>query len=173
MKRQRFSPRFARLRRGVTFVELMVSIGISSLVLVNIAVLDYYTARSVKEIFGQTRARSARMIALDAIRYRLMNAKIGSCVVSQANRRIEYVDPTKGGVTAALYFVQAQQTLYIDENINDSTNGVRVVSGPYDITFTPQGAGETIQIWVRSISPEAYSVIDQQDGQTTVYLRNK
>lgn len=160
-------------RRGMSFVELMVAVSVSSLVMVNIAVLDYYTARSVKEIFGQTRARSARMIALDAIRYRLMNAKIGSCVASQANRRIDFVDPTRGGITTALYFVQAQQTLYIVDNVSNNSTGVRLASGPYDVTFTPQGAGETVQIWVRSISPEAYSIIDQQDGQTSVYLRNK
>lgn len=160
-------------RRGMSFVELMIAVSVSSLVMVNIAVLDYYTARSVKEIFGQTRARSARMIALDAIRYRLMNAKIGSCVASQANRRIDFTDPTRGGITTALYFVQAQQTLYVVDNVANNPTGVRLASGPYDVTFTPQGAGETVQIWVRSISPEAYSIVDQQDGQTSVYLRNK
>lgn len=170
MNRKPFSRN--RWRRGFTYVEVMISIGISSLVFTAVAYLQLYSARSAKEVYGQTRTRSTRMIALDAIRYRLMNARVGSAQTMLEGRRIEFVDPTRGNITSAFFFNGTQRQLYYDQNINDGAAAEVVASGPINVSFQVLNAGETIQLNVRSASEMAYGDVDIQDGQTTIYLRN-
>lgn len=165
-----------RRRRGFTFIEMLVGISISSLVMIAVAYLQLFSGRMIKEIYGQTRTRSSRMIALDAIRYRLMNARIGSCVVSSSNHRIQFTDPTHGywvgSVTSAFYFDPDQKKLYYDFDINDNSAAQMVAQGPIDVSFQVLNAGEVVQLSVRSSADMAYGKTDVQDGQTSIYLRN-
>lgn len=182
---RRIAPLRGRATRGLTLIELMIAVGISSLVMVGVVSLQYISARTIKELYAPTRSRSVRMIALNQIRFRLCNAKIGSCVVSDTNHRIQFEDPTLGAsVVSEFYFNTSNRTLYYDADIANS-DPQEVANGPINITFTlgstdldvPNhtvylGTDAIVTVYVQTSSELAYANVDTRDGETAVYLRN-
>ena len=162
----------SRRTGGFTMVEVLISVAISSLVVGAVISLQYISAIAIKEVYGSTRTRSSRMAALDQIKYRLADAQIGSCVVTQDDHRIEFSDPMLGGVTSALFFDDVANVLSYDDDINDNKEALEVVTGPIDITFQVMGAGEMVFVQVKTESKEHYGQVDEQDGEVRIYLRN-
>ena len=158
--------------RGMTLVEVMIGASISMMVIGVVVGLMFISGRSIKEIYGQTRTRSARMMALDQIRYRLVNAQIGSVQISEEEHRITFRDPRFGGATSSFSFDPNTRTLFYDDVVGDTQSPMAVVTGPIDITFEVLQAGALINLKVKSASHMKYADIDEQDGETVVYLRN-
>ena len=187
--------RIIRIRdtRALTLFELMIGTAISSLVMVAVMFILYISTLTVKELYGPTRSRSARMSALNQVRFRLCDAKIGSCVVSDpdpdsdpvAYHRIQFDAPTLGsGIVSEFYFSPEDRTLYYDADINNS-DPQKVARGPINITFTlgstdldvPDhliylGTDAVVTIFVQTAAELAYSNVDLRDGETVIYLRN-
>lgn len=163
---------FRRLTRGFTLAEVLIGVSISTAVMMGVVSLQYISARTIKEIYGQTRTRSSRMRALDQVYYRLGNARIGSVEISQNEHRIEFKDPLLGGDTSAFYFVEMTETLFYDDDIDDSTPAIEAARGPIDVTFEIDQAGALISLKVKSQAYMAYGDVDIQEGETAVYLRN-
>jgi prepilin-type N-terminal cleavage/methylation domain-containing protein len=160
------------LPAGFTLAEVLIAIVVTSLVMVAVAGLFYSSARTLKEVDEQARMRTARMTAIDALKYRLMDARIGSCLVSESNRRIQFRDPNLGGVVSAFFFNADSNTLFYDDDIDDGVVAVEAARGPIDITFEVQNTGTIVVIKVTTVSDLAYANVDTQDGATAVYLRN-
>lgn len=165
-------------RRGMTLVEVSVAMLVATMVMAGVASLQWISARGASEMYGITRTRSSRMQALDQIRFRLCNARIGTVSLSQSSangpgfNRVEFNDPNLGAVTSAFYFVSDQNALFYDDDINDNTAAVEFVRGPINISFESQSSGAIIVLYVRSSSDLAYAEQDIQDGETVIYLRN-
>ena len=150
----------------------MISVGVSSLVMVAVASIEYIGARMTKDVYGQTRSRGARMISLDQIRYRLMNARIASCAVTPDGRRIEYEDPTlAGNPTSALNFSTTDGTLYYDFNINDCIAAAAAGHGPIDVNFVVSNPA-LVTITATTTSNMGEELTDKLTMTTAVYLRN-
>lgn len=166
--------RFGRIsRRAFTLSELMIAVGVSSLVMVTIAGLMYMAARESKDVLGQTRMRSARTQAIDEIRYRLANARIGSVTISNGNHDMTFLDPNRSPTVMSKFsFNPADKTLYYDDLDGEGAAAHSVAKGPIDIQFELQDSGAVVQITVKSDSTLPYRQIDEQEGQEAVYLRN-
>ncbi|MCE5230419.1 prepilin-type N-terminal cleavage/methylation domain-containing protein [bacterium] len=165
--------KLGRSRRGFTLSELMIAIGISSLVMMTTAGLMYMAARQTKDIVGQTRMRSARTQAIDEIRYRLSNAKIGTITITDSNRDITFLNPNVSPTfKSRFYFSPDEKTLYYDDTDGEGDGPVPVARGPIEITFELQDSGAVVLVTVKSDSSMAYQQIDQQEGEVAVYLRN-
>jgi type II secretory pathway pseudopilin PulG len=175
-------------KRGFTLLEAIIAIGISSAVMVTIMTVQYLSARTIKELYGPTRARSVRTNALNQIRFRLSDARIGTCEVFDNNRRIRFQDPNlvKNGVpvTSEFYFDSDNRTLYYDDDIS-TMDAHKVSRGPIDITFNlgsvdldiPNhlvafGVDALVTVAVKTASELAYSKVDIREGESVVYLRN-
>jgi len=170
--------------RGFTLTELMIGAAISSLVMAAIVALQLITARTLKELYGPTRSRSERMIALNEIRRYLVDARIGSYVISEDDHRIEFEDPNLGSpgspVTSAFEFDPASKTLFYDDDIDSSPVAWKVAKGPINITFSRGASGlaagsdedSVVTLFVETSADLAYSKVDLRDGETCVYLRN-
>lgn len=78
------------------------------------------------------------------------------------------------------------------EDDNDAVEGLAVAKGPIDVRFFPQNFNATIRLFIKSEAyvaakkveqeaveegedppPAVYSVVDEQEGEITVWLRNK
>lgn len=179
---------FHNKRKGLTFVELLIAAAISSFVLVSVLSIQYITARTLKELYGPTRSRSARMSALNQIRFRLCDAKVGSVVITDDNHRIRFTDPnlTQSGVIiqSEFYFNTADKTLYYDMDI-DNSNPIKLVKGPINISFRKgsleldppdykiyKGVDAVVTVFVQTSDELAYSKVDLRDGESAIYLRN-
>lgn len=170
LKRSRFFGR--RSRRGLTLIEVMIASVISLMITGTAVGIMWSSGVGIKEMYGQTRTRSSRMIALDAVRYRLAEAQIGSVSITDSNHRIEFEDPNLGGATSAFFFNPESRTLWYDDDIDDATAEIEAVQGPIDFTFESQNAGAVILLRVESAEDMAHGDVDTQDGETAVYLRN-
>lgn len=169
MKRS-FPIRPRRTRAGMTLTELMVAVAIASVVSFAVISLQIISGHTIKEVNGQTMTRSSRMRSIDQIRYKLYNARIGSCVVTENDHRLEFEDPNLGGVTSAFFF--ENETLFYDDDIDDATPARNLVNGPIDITFGLESAGALVRLKVKTSSEMAHADVDVQDGETLIYLRN-
>lgn len=156
----------------MTLIEVSISIAITSLIMIALFTLQLVSARTIKEVYGQTRTRSSRLATIDQIHYRLADAAIGSASIQQGGRRIEFRDPNLVGATSAFFFVPASRTLFYDEDISDGTDPRAVVVGPVEITFEVQSGGAILFVKVESVSHVAQGEIDEQDGETAIFLRN-
>ena len=161
-----------RRRRGFTLTEVMIAASITGLVMATLAGLQFMGARVSHELSGKTHMRSARMQAIDAVRYRLMDGRIGSCVISAGGRQIDFEDPNKPGTTSRFFFVAEERTLYFIESVGGGSTPVAVARGPINITFELQSNGAIVLIKVKSASEMPYADIDEQDGEIVVFLRN-
>ena len=168
-----------RRHRGFTLVEVMVALAIMSMVMVGLASLQLWSGRTIKEVYGETRMRSARMQSLDQLRFNLCNASLGSIALTQPNadnsgfHRIEFNDPNLGtSITSAFFYVTASNTLFYDNNVDDATPAIESVKGPIDISFNSDAANALIILKVKSLSHMRYADVDIQDGETMVYARN-
>ncbi len=148
---------------------------------------QYISARTIKDLYGPMRARSARMTALNQIRFRLADARIGSCAVSEYGHYILYTDPNIGDTSySLLYFSPGAETLYYVEDLN-ATGSIHVESiakGPIEINFTLgstdldtggvvyKGVDAIVTCYVRTSERLAYSNVDERDGETVIHLRN-
>lgn len=174
-----FDTRFARRRhRGFTMMEVLISSVISGMVSSMVVWLMFQAALTSKDMYAETRTRSTRMGALDQIRYRLIEAQIGTVDITQANRRIEFIDPNLGVTSAFFFNLNADEnagleanTLYYEADV-DNNNPVPVVQGPIDLTFETESAGAIVNLNVRTQAPIGFGDVDTQDGETVVYLRN-
>lgn len=170
-------------RRGFTMVEVVLSIGISTFIMLGVASLMLISGRAIKELYGETRTRSSRVRAIDQIRYRLANAVIGSITEYEAEydpdsgvligyHRLEFLDANQGGSLSVFSFDPSDNTLTYDVNIDDMVDGVPVTVGPINVTFELE-ALEMIVVKVKTASSNRYGGdLDTQDGVTKVYLRN-
>lgn len=172
---------------GMTIFELTVALAIAALVMSSVLYLQYISSRIIKETYGPTNSRCARMIALNEIRFRLADAKTGSCQVSNSNHTIEYCDPNQRDgtttMTSRLSFDSAARQLYYRRNILSGSD-VSIAKGPINITFTRgsidldplhstyMGTDAVVTIFVQTSAELAYSNVDLRDGETVVYLRN-
>ncbi|MFP4580582.1 MAG: prepilin-type N-terminal cleavage/methylation domain-containing protein [Candidatus Sumerlaeia bacterium] len=169
-----------RRRRAFTLAETVVALGVFTLVMTGVSTLYYLSAVTIKELYGPTRARSARMAALNQIRFRLCDARIDSCVFfeNENYQRIQYKDPgvASGGLSEFL-FNPDNETLTYDSDISDGNDGRIVAKGPIDITFKPggssgQGVDALVLVYVATAEELAYANVDERDGETVIYLRN-
>ncbi len=183
----RRTPTARRFRaRGFTMVELSVAATISFMVMLSVVAIQFISARTINDLYGPTRSRTARMNALNQIRFRLCDAKMGSVVVSDAKHRIRFNNPNLGsGVTSEFYFSVEKRALYYDADISKDPRPYQVAQGPIDVTFTkgcvdldppdyttPKGTDAVVTLWVRTSADLSYSRVDVRDGETAVYLRN-
>ena len=121
-------------RAGFTLLETLVAAAIASMVMGGVVALMYITARTLKELYGPMASRSERMNALNQIRFRLCEAGVSTCAVTDDNHRIRFRDPNFDGKTSELYFEPDSQTLFYDEDIDASPGRRRVARGPINIT---------------------------------------
>ncbi len=167
-------------RRAFTLAEMVISVGILGFVGASTSYLMLTSALTAKELYGTTDSRSQRMIALNQIRYRLCDARIGSVNkgidASAYNWRLmTYVDPTlPGSPTCTFYFrPDTRELLYKEGNGAFET----LAKGPIEVTFHPGtsagiGAEALVTIFVQTSSDLRYGQVDIRDGETVIYLRN-
>lgn len=155
----------------MTFLELIVSITISSMVMVALASLQHITTLQSKNLFGQVWARQTRMMAIDQLRYRLMNARVGSVVIKDDGHTIEFADLNLSKTMKSRFqFTPSNRTLSFNKLIGDGVPGKAVIRGPVDITFTLENPA-LVKIWVKTASNYSYGEVDTQDGAIKVQLR--
>ncbi|MFC1601709.1 type II secretion system protein J [Candidatus Sumerlaeota bacterium] len=184
MSSQTLKHRRFRRQGGFTLMELMIATAISAFVVGGVISLQLITARTMRDIYGPMQSRSERLNALNQIRFRLCDAKIGSCVVSDEGRRLRFEDPTVGdGVTSEFYFDQTERILYYEADVS-SGNTREVAKGPISITFelgndsldpggtVPFGSDSVVTLRVETADELVYANVDERDGETVVYLRN-
>ncbi len=161
-----------RGRRGFTLAEVIIAVGITSMVMLVMTSLQFMSARTSRELMGKTHMRASRMQAIDAVRYRLVNARIGSCIIDMDARRIRFEDPNLPGTTSGFIFNPSQRTLFFDDELGSGDPPLPVARGPIDITFEAQEGGAVVLIRVKSASSMPYQDLDEQEGEVAVYLRN-
>lgn len=177
-------------RRGLLMAEVLIASAIGAMITGVVVWLMYESALAVKDIYAETRTRATRMVALDQVRYKLADAHSDSIVISNSNRTIQFQDANQSsGVTSQFTFVpddpadpdddhdQNLRVLWYDEDISVNEAGevpglgLRVARGPIDFTFERSGFG-IVRLLVKSAADVSFGDVDEQDGETLVYLRN-
>lgn len=167
--------RRSHARCGVSLTEVMIMMMLSLLISIVVVGLMYESALAIKDMYAETRTRSTRMIALDQVRYRISEAMIDTITISNSDHRIDFGNPNLGwGVISRFEFIPGTRRLMYDEDISDSVSPVEVAQGPIDLTFELDidSSGGLVRVLVKSAADVAFGDVDEQDGETAIYLRN-
>ncbi len=160
---------------GMTLVETMIAVSIATLIVSAIAALQFISARSINDLYRQARMRSVRMITIDQIRYRLMDARIGSLALVNGGRQLQFTDPNLAGAPSAFSFNPTTHVLSYDDNINALPGFQEVSKGIEELTFQLEGPAMSptrVRIHLKTLTNLAQGRSDAQEGETLVYLRN-
>lgn len=164
-----------RARRGFTVVEMIIAMMISGIVTGVVVGLLYESALAIKDMYAETRTRATRMSAIDQIRYRLSDSVVDTISISGSNRQIEFANPNVEWSTVSRFvFVPSTRRLMYDEDIDDGVAGIEVARGPIDLTFELDlnSSGSLVRLNVKSAADVAFGDVDEQDGETAIFLRN-
>lgn len=133
---------------------------------------------TAKSLIDKGRSRAARMRVMDQIRYRLVEARIGTPAVSDSNHRLEFQDPNLE-TTSAFQFVTATRELLYDRDVsrkesgeNPMFGGVKVADVPFDLIFSIRKSGALIAVRMGASVGSGIGEGDGPSGETLVYLRN-
>ena len=194
---RRMNPWNHRSQRAFTMIESTIALTLSLMISSSIVYLYYTSARVIKEIYGPTRSRTARMIAFDVIRYQLSDAKQDTCVVSDSGHCIVFRNPNIAAPTSAFQYVPQDKAgdynlpdskaLYFFPDYSKKNEYREVIQGPIDISFTLGSklfdkahgyttfvkTGSFVTLNIRTSVDLAYSNVDIRDGETGVFLRNR
>lgn len=99
--------RFGKTKHAFTMIEMMISIGLSSLVMLVVAGLQFYSARQIQQLYQQTRVRGESIQALDQLRNRLSNARckdVANVTLSNSNKKISFSNPNLATPAASIEF---------------------------------------------------------------------
>lgn len=157
-------------RRGLTLVEMSVSISILSLVFLIVGSLQLVSARVSKNLYAYSRSQSELYGALDQVRYRLCMGEVGNVDISENQARIDFTDPNLGGVTSSFRFING--SLYYDDDI-DSGGGYREVgTGLSNARFVMQPGNAVVG--VEMTAPAIANINDSKPitNEARVFLRN-
>lgn len=182
--RLRRSPRMPRRpagRRlgGYTLMETLVSMALMMVTMSAVGAMMLLSARSTRELYAHTRGRSSRMLALDQIRYRLTDARIGTVEFLDGDeidgyRTILFLNPNTGTGLSRFHYDAEMKTLFFDDDFSDGGYDQFSVGDLLaDVRFrsaAPDAA--VIGVIIRTITPVGPGQVDSQEGDTLIYLRN-
>lgn len=104
-----------RLRRGVSFVELMIVVGIMAIVSAAAASTMLVAARHMYSMLDLKQTEERARIIMDTVRHELLVAQSGSVVVDDDGRRVIYYDPVRDLTSSFVYDADTERLEYFPE----------------------------------------------------------
>lgn len=83
-------------RRGATFIEVLVSIGLFGLISAFVSVVVLTVARQSRASFDTISADSSSYRVLDRVRRELLTSQFGTVVVAQDGNSVTFTNPARG-----------------------------------------------------------------------------
>ncbi len=160
----------SRSRKGFTLLETLATSCLSLVVMTSLVSLHYLTALTGKDVLGDIRSRQLCQSALDQVRTRIMNARIGSCVVTDEGHRIEFLDPNGSGVTSAFEFANGRLTL--DLVLGDDLEAYHLVEGLLDVSFECLNSGSAVRVEASAQMAKGKGETMTSKGEALIHLRN-
>lgn len=157
-------------RSGFTMLEMIVSLGISSVVIVITAYVMVASAKNMKTIRNQTEASKDAYAAIDQIRYSLMSGKFGTVQVKDSGKWLEFKDPNLGNKVSAFKFENG--ALWYDMDINDATPFEKKMDRLADLKFTSTIFGAIITIEATARPAKGEILGKNVRASTDILLRN-
>ena len=155
--------------RGFTFMEIVVSMSICSLILADMALIILFTGHNLRKMTNESEASKNVSFVLESLRYTLSMADYTSVAISNGDHRIEFQDPNLGGITSAFEFRDGY--LWYDRDTSDETEekqGRRLVN----MTFEPGASINIIHVDIFSRGRSGEIVGDLIRVSADIYLRN-
>lgn len=163
--------------RGLTFIEMMISVGIISVVMAFLVYITLLQSYKSNHIATMSRAETRVRNVAEFIRYRVVMGQFGSLSISNNNRTLTFVDPTNGSsVTSSFTFNPNNGQLVYDDNTSAGAAEYRVFQGLHEVNFTTQNNGAMLQATITA-QASPYTTKNPRpvyDVQQTmkVFLRN-
>ncbi len=187
--RNYFSKKSKTKRTGLTFVEVVISSSLISMVIAFVGYLFTLQATHADYYFKMQRAESKARNLAELIRYNVVMAKFGTVVITDNGRTLTFNDPNlndpvKGNNVSRLVFDGQNLRYTTSYTGNNQVTLVREYKGLKNVNFSTANLGGTV---IANIETEAdlyrkvkieYDRAEQRKYKTSVnqrinvYLRN-
>lgn len=156
---------------GMTLLEIMIAVGVLAMAFTAVAFIQSATAKQILALYGDSRTLHRAHLVLDRIRYKLCMGQVGTAVVKDNGRTIEFVNPTLGGPTSAIKLVDGKVYYYEDKTQAASApgQGIGLVE---DLQFELLGAGNAVRVTVTTLQRFSWRLDRPYTLQTEITLRN-
>ncbi len=141
-----FPLRPRRGRRGLTYVEMMVAIGVFSFISVTVAWVTLVAARLSSDSIRMIQSERSARQAADLIRKETLVGEFLSVTVSDAGKTVRFHDPVRGSTTLLSF----QRGLLLYQQQEGSATGARTLRGLSDAAFALESNGAILRFDVTS-----------------------
>ncbi|GAB4316216.1 MAG: hypothetical protein Kow0059_08660 [Candidatus Sumerlaeia bacterium] len=160
--------------RGVTFIEVLISVGIVSFVMIFLVYITVLQGRKSNYIARLSVAEARARNTAEFIRYRVMMGRFGSVSLSNNGRTLTFNDPNIGTVNSSFTFSNGE--LLYDDDVSAGPNYRRRLRGLSDVQFAALNNGAMVEATVKALatpystqSPPPSITVEQK---VKIYLRN-
>jgi len=160
-----------RRKRGFTLLEVMIAVGLLAMVFLATAFIGSITAKQIKALYGDVRTLHRAHLVLERIRYKLMMGSVGSPVVKDDGRTLEFVNPLLNGSVSAFKFVNGKVYYYADKTEAASTPG-QGIGLVHDLRFEVLGPGNAVRVSVTTLENVTWKLAKPYTLTTEITLRN-
>jgi len=149
----------------------MVAMSVLTMVFLAMAFLQSATAKQARSLYGDARTLHRAELVLQRIRFMLYMGQVGSAVVKDDGRTLEFVNPNLGGLTSAFKFLSGKVYYYADKTAAASTPG-QGIGLIHDLEFEILGAGNAVRVTVTTLQKYSWKLDRPFTLDTEVTLRN-
>jgi type II secretory pathway pseudopilin PulG len=156
-------------KRGLTLIELIISIGICGLILADMTLIIVFTGKNLRKMNNESEALKNVSFILETLRYTLSMADYTTVTISDEGHRIEFQDPNLGGIDSSFEFQAGN--LWYDRDESDGyqeKRGGRLIN----MTFEPGSAPNMIHVEIVSHGRNGEILGQPIRSSADIYLRN-
>lgn len=146
-------------------MEVMVAVTLLGAVFVATAYIQSATARQANSLYGDSKTLHRAHLAMERIRFELLEATVDTLIVKDNGRTIEYYNPTKGGLTGTWSAYRFERdgpagkgghaVYYKDRSQSVPTHKIGLVS---DVRFERWGPGRAVRVTITTIERHSWKL---------------
>jgi len=157
-----------RARRGLTFIEMMVAVGIFSTISVAVAWITLVSARLSRDSIRMIQSEENALLAAELIRKETLVGEFLSVVVTNSNHTVQFFDPIRGTTTE---FAYANGALTYRQN-TAVAQPTRILRGLSDVRFFLEDNSVYLRFEVTAPATTAYNVSRPVTIGDRILMRN-
>ncbi|MBI5154328.1 prepilin-type N-terminal cleavage/methylation domain-containing protein [Candidatus Poribacteria bacterium] len=158
-------------RRGMTFVEMMISVGIFTIVGIFVSYIAIAIARQSRRSLGSIPAEGSAYRIMDRIRNQILPATYGTLTLGNTDAQILFQNPARGTATSSITFDPQTSKCTFDPDTSVADNEM-TYGTLQSLSFAITESGRQVVITLTTSGRDRHNDVVPVSYQDTITIRN-
>lgn len=158
-------------RRGMTFIEMMISVGIFTIVGIFVSYVAIAIARQSRRSLSSIPAEGTAYRIMDRIRNQILPATFGTLTLGNTDAQIFFQNPARGTATSSITFDSQTSKCTFDPDTSVANNEVNYGT-LQSLSFAIAGNGRQVVITLATSGRDRQNDVVPVSYQDTITIRN-